>query len=247
LVIRDILPSDIYAYLLSTWPEEDSFDRNSVVRKRLPVTQGCSERRALTSEQKEAWETFGEIIVNNYIKEKTIELFSSCLPYKCPFLDKEQIAELSSRLQFCHARCDGLNLDKYGYSIDPHVDQSHIFAAILLYFPSDTKHVEYGTVLYKSLVNRTSIDVVFPPKEEFVPVKTLPFLPNTLVVFLQTPSAWHGVELITEEDYIRKAYHATVSLKPELVEEIYGSSLYQAEALYSSDLLYLDPKNFCNY
>ncbi len=243
LVISNILPDDFYAYMLMQWPKEEYFDRNSPLRRRLPVTLGCTDSRFLPSEQKEAWEIFGEVIVNKYIKEPLNALLLPILSYKFSFAP-EKLKFIRKNISFINCRSDGLKLDKYGYFINPHVDQAHIFAAILIYFPDDATHPEYGTVLYKSLIGRTSFDVIFPHPSEFKPVKTLPFLPNTLVVFLQTPSGWHGVPALTDPNYIRKAYHAGIQLEPRFTEEVYGSHVYRADDLYQGDLRYLDPQNF---
>lgn len=185
------------------------------------------------------------MVVNQFIKERVANLF---IPYSlikfnwgsfgCDFLRE---------IKFKSSRADGLNLDKYGYCINPHVDQLNIFAAILIYFAEDDSHADCGTVFYRSLVNRTSIDVCYPPVSEFRVEKRIPFLPNTLVVFLQNPAGWHGVEALPDRYFIRKAYHATLSLDPEFAERVYGKNLCNAEDLYISDMRYLDPINFTGY
>lgn len=244
IVISEILPSEVYSYLVSQWPEEEVFDRNSTLRKRLPVTQGCAENRSLSVEQRIAWKTFGERIVQGFIQDNIKKRFIPISHYKFPFLSEDAAASAVKNIDFDHSYSDGLNLDKFGFSINPHIDQAYIFSTILTYFPPDSQHAEYGTTLYRSKSGRTSKDILYCQFKECEVVKKVPFVPNTMLAYLQAPNGWHGVDRITEKGYLRKSYLSLLNLKYEQVESIYGSDVYKAEDLHKSEHRYLDPKNF---
>lgn len=223
IVITNILPSELYVSLLENWPSVSAFP-SKALRKRISVTfKDPKELSMLASSQKELWVPFGETVVNKYIKEKLVEAFLPFLPYKFPDADLEQLEYIYNHIELLNNGFDALNQDIPGYAIGPHVDPVVTFIAFLIYLPLDDKHSDRGTCLYKAKDRELiSSDVAFLQRRQCTTAKRLPFLPNTLVAFLQTPLSWHGVERSKDSEYIRKTYHCLISLSNKCLKEFYG-------------------------
>jgi hypothetical protein len=85
------------------------------------------------------------------------------------------------------------------YGIAPHLDHPYKILTWLFYMPSDDKHLDYGTGIYSPWIEEPEkFDAkgsYFAQKligVEFEPHFTAPFLPNSMVVFLNSPISYHG-------------------------------------------------------
>jgi hypothetical protein len=82
-----------------------------------------------------------------------------------------------------------------GWAIQPHVHPSAELTNTMIYFPSAQNTVEQGTLLYRPRANgalAASQVTVEHKREELEPVAIIPFLPNTLISWINTPTAMHG-------------------------------------------------------
>ncbi len=206
IVIEGIFPEQLYKHIQSKWPAKEEFVRGGQ-RNILPATNGCIESSTLTTEQKVFWTLFGEIIVNKYIKPQLIE---KLLPYigmkhRLSGLEPSQVNYFTD---FSNLRQDCLVEDDCNYSIAAHIDQLNIFAALLIYLPSDTDHQDMGTTFYSGPPNPDPNNIYRAPALKFA--KRIPYKPNTLVVFLQSPISWHAVEATRHTNYRRKLYMAPI-------------------------------------
>jgi len=88
-----------------------------------------------------------------------------------------------------------------GYFLGPHSDLFSKLVVLLIYLPPDESSAHLGTSLYRpkdpafSCPNSTHY-----PFEDFVRVKTVPYLPNSMLAFQRSDRSFHGVEPLTDKD-----------------------------------------------
>ncbi len=90
--------------------------------------------------------------------------------------------------------------DFHQYRIHPHTDTPAKLVSLLFYLPVDDALRRHGTVLYRPIdPNFRCEGTARYPFEAFRKVAAMSFLPNTLLGFLKTDYAFHGVEEIQDE------------------------------------------------
>jgi hypothetical protein len=245
IVISDVLPEQVYQELVKNWPSESIFDyQGNDLRMRLPVTGGCAEVRNLTDHEKALWTFLGEEIVNHCIKPRLIAKLTPFFHLKFPFLNANDLYKVTNTLECFNSRMDGLNLDRNNFTPFIHVDHAYMLGALLLFFADDRDHEDLGTALYTSKNGIESLDLKHGADETFYVSKMLPYLPNTLVCFLQNPKGWHGLNAIYK-NYNRKSYMAELNLKPEFFKKIYGNlSCWSVDYLYGREGSFLNPIHY---
>ncbi len=245
LIIEDILPEHLYEECLRHWPNNSRFQAGK--RSSVYVTQGAVEGTSLNFCEKHFWRTFGEVIVNRYIKPRILAKLLPYFPLKLGMkdVDLEQV-KTNATDYFFNSRQDGLVLDRGGYTIPAHVDKLNIFAQMLLYFPRSSETNHLGTVFYRgsshSLKELSSFGGTFSKKA--LPIaKKVSYNPNILVVFLQCPFAWHGVER-TQGSELRRLYVSPIMMTPEFIQETYGE-VYKRSLVddYFFEARFLNPRN----
>lgn len=249
LVVEHFLPEELYKHACNIWPENENFAgaKNSK-RFSLPVTYGCLEDTDLPKNQKVFWRLFGEVIINRYLKPRLAEKFK---PYISLKLGLEQIGDaFDPHRDTCNLRQDCLIVDRDLCNMPPHVDQLNMFAQIMLYFPTDHHHEEMGTVFYHgdpSTKPNEIYEVKNPANIKFA--KKISYIPNKLVVFMQTPNAWHGFERPENLDptYQRRLFLSPLFLSPEFMTRHY-STIYSRTLIdeYFFDHRFLQKKNWIN-
>ena len=89
------------------------------------------------------------------------------------------------------------------YNLGAHTDSVNKFVTFLFYIPSDNNLSNIGTSLYKPIVdidsNKHRHFTTEQTKQNFIKVKTCPFVPNSLFLFPRTKSSFHGVEEVNIE------------------------------------------------
>ena len=91
--------------------------------------------------------------------------------------------------------------DFTGYELAPHTDSGHKVIVILFYLPDTPKDWSLGTSIYEPLDSgfrcqggpHYSFDL-------FRRVKTVEYVPNSVLCFLKTDNSFHGVEPVIEKD-----------------------------------------------
>jgi hypothetical protein len=239
IVIENIFPDDFYNKLQSYWPASKEFVGGT--RKILPVTQGCIELTTLPTDQKVFWRSFGEILVHKYIKPNLIKKLQPFLVQKFK-MPSDYVLDHSS--DFTNYKIDMLTEDK-DYAIPAHVDQLNVFAACLIYMPNDDQHSHYGTEFCEGKPSNDP-NSLYISKGSYLPtLKKIPYKPNTLVCFLQTPSAWHQVRANNDKNYTRKMFIAPINFSSDFMERMY-TGIYARTAAddYFWDHKYLCKKNW---
>lgn len=219
LCIHDFLPENLYRACMKYWPDSRDFVFKTPNRAR--ITMGEIDSVVLSVAQREFWRRFGNEIVNRTIKPLLVETFLPYIDRKFDWAPEEKRNWIRENLRFVDHHVDGLNLDR-SYKIEPHVDQQYIFVTSLLYMPADDKEVAQGTWLYKAKnAGLRTRDIEYLDPDAVVPYRRFPFRPNTLVSFLQTPTAFHGKPLTPGGE--RRSYQFNVVMDHALSKAIYGS------------------------
>jgi|GEM_PF-3212989 len=248
IVVENFLPAEMYQHACEIWPDTKEFVSDGVSRFLLPVTYGCLENTNLPKLQKVFWRLFGEVIVNRYLKPILAEKFKPFLSQKMGLKENWQSFDLHQHT--CNLRQDCLIVDKDAPNIRPHVDQLNMLAQIIIYFPSDNEHQNLGTTFYTGDASTTPnhlYDVKDPNNLKFA--KKIPYTPNTLLAFIQSPTAWHGFERPPNIDpnYQRRLYLSPLFFSPEFMEKHY-SGIYARTLVdeYFFDHRFLQKKNWQN-
>lgn len=87
------------------------------------------------------------------------------------------------------------------YALGPHTDLPRKVITMLFYLPKDLSQSHIGTSIY--LPKDPSFKCPGGPHygfQNFVKLRTMPFVPNSLFVFLKTDNSFHGVEPVTDPD-----------------------------------------------
>src|SRR5262249_3295120 len=88
-----------------------------------------------------------------------------------------------------------------GYFLGPHSDLFSKLVVLLIYLPPDESSAHLGTSLYRpkdpgfSCPNSTHY-----PFEDFVRVKTVPYLPHSMLAFQRSDRSFHGVDPLSDKD-----------------------------------------------
>jgi len=91
--------------------------------------------------------------------------------------------------------------DTTHYALGPHSDAPRKVLTLLFYLPRDDSQRHLGTSIYlpKDRNFRCPGGPHYP-REGFERLATMPFMPNSLFVFLKTNNSFHGVEPVTDPD-----------------------------------------------
>lgn len=247
IVVENIFPDAVYKLVCGYFPNREAFTPNGN-RLILPITYGCSEQTILDKNQRTFWRLFGEILVNKYIKPKITDKLIPFLNMK-EGLENYDINNFDPRYDTINFRQDGLFLDLPEYQIGLHIDQRILLSAMLIYLPSDDQHQFLGTSIYSGppCLESNNYQVDY---SEIKHVKDIPYKPNTLFAFMQTPISWHSSYIKPNDDpnYLRKLYCASIFFSPQFMERnlpgAHNQRTYVDE--YFFDARFLNRKNWTN-
>lgn len=176
-VVEDVLPAEFYAALLDALPPLKAY---TTLAKLGRVGNGAYEAR--------------KVIVPSMVQEGPIaELFGLARSVDfCRALLRPFEIEIKGAIS-----PDSLLVsDLDGYKIGPHTDAPHRIVSLLLYLPRNSRE-SVGTSLYvpkdRAFTHDGTRHLRF---EEFDRVATVPFRPNTALLFARTDRSFHGVEPI---------------------------------------------------
>lgn len=218
LCVRDLLPIELYQAALTHWPVYRELPQKSKGRARLTLGQiGSAD---LPEDVRAFWSGFMGVM-NGVIKPLLAEAFMPYIDRKLAWADESVKAWARENIRFFDHLYEGLNED-WNFAIPPHVDQKYILASALYYLPRDDSQIDLGTRLYKpKSANTRTIDIEYLAPGLVEECVALPFAPNTLVAFLQSPTAFHGLP----ERYfnrVRRSYQFNLVMTPDVVQSIYG-------------------------
>jgi hypothetical protein len=91
--------------------------------------------------------------------------------------------------------------DTTNYSLGPHTDAPRKVITLLFYLPPDTSQAHLGTSIYLPRDREfTCPGGPHHARENFERLWTMPFLPNSLFVFLKNDRSFHGLEPVADPD-----------------------------------------------
>ncbi len=194
IVIEDFLPEELYHMLAENWPHEKLRPISEV----RPV-KGYSARMAWHFNKDpppplHVWHDFVDIMHSRCISDA----FASLFPVEEPVAAPRGFISVSHPA-FDHGIIDSLLVeDHYGYSIGPHTDHPAKLCSAVLYFPTPnfTPDIGLGTSLYVSKEYFTCAGGPHYDRDShgFEEIYRVPYVGNTLMLFLKGDNTFHGVE-----------------------------------------------------
>ena len=121
--------------------------------------------------------------------------------------------------------------DKKNYSLGPHTDHQSKVLSLLIYLPKDRTQILTGTSIYMPR-DPNALDKALPhkhyPREDFLKVITVPYLPNSAFCFIKTNNSFHGVEKLEMKNTARWSIQYNLHLDEETQErEIVAKNKHQ--------------------
>jgi|TARA_B110000037_G_C17044179_1_gene474973 hypothetical protein len=112
--------------------------------------------------------------------------------------------------------------DKKHYSLGPHTDHPSKVLSLLIYLPKDRSQISTGTSLYMpkdpELLDK-ELSHKHYPREDFLKVITMPYVPNSAFCFIKTNNSFHGVEALDMENTARWSIQYNLHVNEETFEK----------------------------
>ena len=204
-VIENIFPPDYYEQILRHFPSdaqmiplsETGRTNGNAAQQRLVTLFNEEGFDRLSPEQRHFFKHLGGWLYSPAFINGAIKLF-------WPHV-KDRLTEVSKLLGWARVRGDALLVsDQTNYRIGPHTDAAHRLITFLYYLPHDERFREFGTSIYSPKDPQfTCQGGPHHPFDGFHLEKTIPFLPNSLLMFCRTDQSFHGVEPIQAQNITR--------------------------------------------
>lgn len=194
LVIDDFFPQEYYEEAFSKYPSSALSSPIGGTRRVCYIHPDHPENRLADPMEKAFWGRFVDWM-NRVIKPALVEKFSPLYLRKFDLRQYELYQEFIREhfAVLCDSVTDKLTFDPSGYEIVPHVDKAFIYLKVLIYFAENRTQALSGTYVLES--DRKEHGLFYLDQEEEFSSETLiEYLPNRLVVMMQTPKSWHCVK-----------------------------------------------------
>ena len=218
-VVERLLPESVYGLLLKAIPPPVFFGARDPIKQnlRLPIDSGP----ALTLRVLNFLE---EVIAQQAIRPAVLDKFQDHLQHHYDALFGPAFRARASAIP--QAVSGGrLMLRRPGYHLSAHRDPKRAMLTCLLYLARTGDIEEYGTQIYRVLDDRESgfTHTYYPEQDGRTCelVKTVPYRPNTMLVFLNSSGA-HGASIpeSAPPDIKRYAYQFYVGPSGTAFEEL---------------------------
>jgi hypothetical protein len=195
--IRDVFPADFYERLQANIPDPSLM---IPIEEARPV-KGYKERfvleigtpkhqELLPADKRQFWREFSQWLCSGRFANIALSKFQPFIQQRFRNGPMPQMHNEALLVE-----------DITKYSLGPHTDAPRKVITMLFYLPKDTSQSHLGTSIY--LPKDGSFTCPGGPHygfEKFVRLHTMPFLPNSLFVFVKTDNSFHGVEPVTDAD-----------------------------------------------
>jgi hypothetical protein len=201
ILVRDVFPADFYRALREHLPPANAYKTLKALgrvsgdyadtRVVLPLTP--DEVAALAEPYRSFWNETAQWLLGGSFGQIVLQKFRHLLTHRF---------ENPSAIKFHHEAL--VIQDRTNYSLGPHTDSPAKVLSFLFYLPADDTQAHLGTSMY--VPKDPSFTCPGGPHhafEGFRRLLTVPYLPNTLLAFVKTPNAFHGVEPIAEPNVER--------------------------------------------
>lgn len=211
IYVEDIFPADFYAQIRQHMIEDAAYTRlvdSGRVGKgysgaRYSLFPYELDSRPIDDAKKEFWRNVFDTFGNNEFGQIWLSVFGPTIRDKMNNLPADvsagrQVMDISLTNEIFLMR------DRTTYSLGPHTDSPRKVVSVLFYLPPDEAMVELGTSVY--LPKNRNFSCPGGPHHSFdlfELVQTMPYKPNSLVAFPQSPRSFHGVEPLQREDALR--------------------------------------------
>ncbi len=207
--IRDIFPADFYRDLIANLPDHSAMLPIGEVRpvkgykERFVLQMSPQYLAALPEAKRKFWEECAQWMMTGKLTNYLLNKFSAHI--------NERFKNVQSPIFYNECM---LIEDITNYSIGPHSDSPKKVISVLFYLPKDDSQANLGTSIY--VPKEASFTCPGGPHygfENFSKVHTMPFLPNSVFVFLKTANSFHGVEPVTTPDRSRWVFLFDIYVK----------------------------------
>ena len=111
-----------------------------------------------------------------------------------------------------------------GFKLRPHLDGADCLISILIYLAEDDRHAEHGTQIFRARkkwgFNKHYVSLTREPyKVDLSLHRTIPYLPNSMMAFVNGPTAFHGNPEFTLP--ARKCLQSHIRLFPDTFHKLY--------------------------
>jgi hypothetical protein len=192
--IENVFPQDFYDDLQRNLPDPSLMLPIADVRpvrgfpERFVLELGGKQMQSLPDDKRRFWEDFGGWL--------NAGRFGHLARWKFQFWIDQRFKGGPPPNLYSEAM---LVEDITKYSLGPHTDSPKKVITMLFYLPKDQSQAHLGTSIYapkdRSFTCPGGLQYGY---ENFMRLRTMPFLPNSLFVFFKTNNSFHGVEPVTD-------------------------------------------------
>ena len=216
IFVRDVFPADYYRSLRDHMPPNPEFRTLTSMGRvygnypdsRVVVPMTPEEVGQLPETCRPFWQDLVSWMIGGEFGQAVLPIFFEGLQRR--FGDLSNVRFTDEAL---------LVKDATTYSLGPHTDTPKKVASFLFYLPADDSMSHLGTTIYAPKIpDFRCSGGEHHPFDNFLPVMTMPYLPNSLFAFLKTDNSFHGVEPIADGNVRRDLllYDIKTSNPPEL-------------------------------
>jgi hypothetical protein len=188
--VPDVFPADFYAEMQRNLPDPDAMIPIEEARQ----VKGYKERfvlelkpehlNSLPQPKQKFWSAFGAWLLSGPFQQVLMGKFATFVQAR--FKDAKNIQFYNEGL---------LVQDITDYKIGPHTDSPVKVITLLFYLPGDHSQAHLGTSIYiPKEPNFRCQGGPHYPFDWFVRMVTMPFMPNSLFMFVKGDNSFHGVE-----------------------------------------------------
>jgi hypothetical protein len=222
-ILEDVMPEPVYRAMLANWPGKEIPSEAGHVRQRRLHKLTPARMQAYPPELR----TFWERMVPHFARMNDL-ITRKLMPYAgakfAPFAGRNWRERAGRMPEFSASFEAWLSVDVSDFNLLPHVDHPLLFNNSFFYCPDDDSHPELGTVLYRGLGFMLPENIPIPEnmRDKYLREEgQAPFRPNTMMSYLNTSSAFHGVHDISIPGYERR-----MVMFGRVLEKNYGKRMF---------------------
>jgi hypothetical protein len=221
IVVDDVVPGDVYTMMLRAIPPQEFFGDKDYIKQNLRIPIGGGPDLAMR-----VWEFVDDVIARDIIVPAVIARFEEPLRghHRAIFGD-EFVARAAALPQSPSG--GRVMLRRPGYHLAPHRDPKRSMLTCLMYLAAPGDDESYGTKIFRvSGDHESSYTQTYYPEQHGAAcelVKTVPFRPNSMLVFLNGSGA-HGADIPADApaDLERYSYQFYVGPSSDALGQLIG-------------------------
>ena len=201
ILVHDVFPEEFYRELRKHLPPGSAYKSLKAMgrvgsdysdqRFVLPLTP--DEVSMLSEPYRSFWDQTAQWLLGGPFGQILLQKFGPLLAHRFPN---------PAAVEYHHEAL--VIQDRTNYKLGPHTDSPAKVLSLLFYLPANASMPHLGTSMYVP----KDPSFTCPGGQHhafagFVRLLTMPYVPNTLLGFMKTPNAFHGVEPISEPNIER--------------------------------------------